>query len=226
MFVLCCCFLFCFKFQKMKTSMFGVLHRLKWTAEEPDQFQGLWIVSRVTCPLLTVVCVKLMSCFGCSKTQTTDSFHRTCLASVFISCNFLCAAGGNGPLHGPWGAGGPTEPGEHGVLQADWHLLHGPGALGNDVAVWSRRRLVPEHKALPPVVDISVSGFTRKHARRSRSSELCEDDEVMVRSCSRLSLCPWRPVLYVISPQTFLLHGLVWVQRIFSEAGLWGVWGE
>lgn len=213
--------------------MFGVLslHRLKWTAEEPDQFQGLWIVSRVTCPLLTVVCVKPMSCFGCSETQTTDAkrfarFHRTCLASALISCNFLCAAGGNGPLHGPWGAGGPTEPGEHGVLQADWHLLHGPGALGNDVAVWSRRRLVPEHKALPHVVDISVSGFTRKHARRSRSSHLCEDDEVMVRSCSRLSLRSGRPVLYVISPQTFLRHGLVWGQRIFSEAGLWGVWGE
>lgn len=60
----------------------------------------------------------------------------------------------------------------------------------------------PWTQTLPPVVDISVSGFTHKHTRRSRSSQLCEDDEVMVRSCCRLSLHSRRPVLYIISPQT------------------------
>lgn len=82
----------------------------------------------------------------CRRHNSLQYFHHRSCTSVFTLCNVPCAAGGNGTLHGPWGPGGPTEPGEHGVLQADWHLLHGPGALGNYVAVWSYWRFVPKHK--------------------------------------------------------------------------------
>lgn len=45
----------------------------------------------------------------------------------------LCSPGWHGTLHGPRGSGGPAESGEHRVLQTDRHLLHGPGAVGDDV---------------------------------------------------------------------------------------------
>lgn len=67
-----------------------------------------------------------------------------CVPALSASC-YLCAAGGYSTLHGSRGAGGPTESGEHRVVQAGRHLLHGTCALGDDVKVRGYRRLVPTH---------------------------------------------------------------------------------
>lgn len=48
----------------------------------------------------------------------------------------VCSSlGGNGEIHGSRGPRVQDESGERGVLQADGCLLHGPGALGDDVSL-------------------------------------------------------------------------------------------
>lgn len=87
-------------------------------------------------------------CYSCylplsawfQKQEVCSYAQRVCTC-VFTTPG-LCAAGGYGALHGSGGAGGPTESGEHRVLQTDRHLLHGPCALGDDVEVWSCWRSV------------------------------------------------------------------------------------
>lgn len=56
---------------------------------------------------------------------------------LFLTLPFVPVknAGGHGALHGSGGAGGPAQSGEHRILQTDRHLLHGPGAVGDDVEV-------------------------------------------------------------------------------------------
>ena len=48
---------------------------------------------------------------------------------------FVFALGGNCEIYGPRSPRVQDELGERGVLQADGCLLHGAGALGNDVSL-------------------------------------------------------------------------------------------
>lgn len=55
---------------------------------------------------------------------------------------FVFALGGNGKIYGPRSPGVQDELGECRVLQADRCLLHGSGALGNDISLQCSGRYV------------------------------------------------------------------------------------
>lgn len=61
--------------------------------------------------------------------------------NLFVPWSLLCASpGGHRQVYGPRGPGVPNQSGKHRVLQAGRRLLHGSGALGDDLTVRRHRR--------------------------------------------------------------------------------------